>query len=125
MTIEDIPNRKHKNIMPCIERVRKLYKHRGFRVRFLLTDNEFEGMREMLSDVRIKLNTTVKNEHVPQVERGIRVLEERGRASLASLPFKIIPRILQRDLIKREVTWINMFPRKGGISQKLSPRTRF
>jgi hypothetical protein len=30
MTIEDIPNQKQKNILPCIDQVRKLYKCQGF-----------------------------------------------------------------------------------------------
>jgi hypothetical protein len=73
--------------------------------------------------MRIKLNTTEKDEHVAQVERGICMIKECSRSSKALLSFKIIPRILQRELIKREVAWINMFPQKGGISQTMSPRT--
>jgi hypothetical protein len=48
-----------------------------------------------LQEMRIKLNTTAKDEHVPQVERGIRMIKERSRSSKALLPFTIIPRILQ------------------------------
>jgi hypothetical protein len=39
----------------------------------------------------INLNTTAASEHVPNVERQIRVLKERARALRSTLPFKVIP----------------------------------
>jgi hypothetical protein len=123
MTLEEIPNCKHKNILPCVDRVRKLYKCRGFRVRHIMTDNKFACMQSQLQGMRIRLNTASRDKHVPQIERGICVIKERARCEMASLPYKALPRIIQRELVKKAVTWINMFPCKGSISNTLSPRT--
>lgn len=44
-TVEALPSRKNKVIMPALKAVKRLYALRGFRVKFGLVDNEFEPMR--------------------------------------------------------------------------------
>ena len=86
-------------------------------------DGQFEPLRGDLAEMGIQLNTISNDEHVPEIERQIRTLKERTRAIYCTLPFRKIPRRLIIEMIYAANYWLNMFPRKGGISQTMSPRT--
>ncbi len=55
----------------------------------VLMDNEFEKLRNLVPILVI--NTTAAKEHVPEVEHKIRLIKERGRGILNTLPFKKMP----------------------------------
>jgi hypothetical protein len=42
----------------------------------------------------LTINTTAAKEHVPEVERKIRLIKERRRGILNTLPFKKMPRLM-------------------------------
>jgi hypothetical protein len=44
-------------------------------------------LREDIEDYGIKANIVAKEEHVPEVERQIRVIKERARAIVQTLPY--------------------------------------
>jgi hypothetical protein len=67
------------------------------------------------------VNTTAAKEHVPEVERKIRLIKERRRGILNTLPFKRMPRLVQIELVYHVVLWLNAFPAKSGVSDTLSP----
>ena len=102
--------------------VRDIYAARGFEVKYMLMDGEFVPMKHDLASAGIVLNTTTANEHVPRIERQIRVIKERVRATRHTLPFKVIPLTMLIGMIYTSVLWINAFPPKGGVSPNLSPR---
>ena len=122
-TVENIANRKLPTIYTSIEKVVHIYRARGFRVHFVLSDNEFKGLRADILRLKIYLNCAAANEHVPEIERAIRVIKERVRASISSLPFCILPKRFKKEMVIHLVTCLNMFPRRGGVSNHLSPRT--
>ena len=121
-TTEFLPNRKIKNILKATEHVKALYTSRGFQVKTLLMDGEFVPLRQPVADLSIALNVTSANEHVPQIERQIRVIKERVRATRHSLPFHTIPAQMLIELVCFSTMWINAFPPKGGVSANISPR---
>ena len=96
-----------------------LYARRGFQVGTVLMDNEFEKLRNLVPILAI--NTTAAKEHVPEVERKIRLIKERGRGILNTLPFKKMPRLMLIELIYHVVLWLNAFPANSGMSETLSP----
>jgi hypothetical protein len=53
----------------------------------ILADDEFKMLREDIEDYGIKANIVAKEEHVPEVERQIRVIKERARAIVQTLPY--------------------------------------
>jgi hypothetical protein len=59
---------------------------------------------------------------LPEVERKIRLIKERGRGNLNTLPFKRMPRLMLIELVYHVVLWLNAFPAKSGVSETLSPR---
>ena len=121
-TTELLASRKIKNIHEAISHVKALHDSRGFKIETILMDGEFAPLRNDLASLRIKLNVTAANEHVPQIERQIRVVKERVRAIRHSLPFKYIPMLMLVELVYFSTMWINAFPPKGGVSKNVSPR---
>ncbi len=86
----------------------------------VLMDNEFEKLRNLVPILVV--NTTAAKEHVPEVERKIRLIKEWGRGILNTLPFKQMPRLMLIELVYQVVLWLNAFPAKSGVSETLSPR---
>jgi len=120
ITCEFLPSRTAKSLASKIDLIRHLYARGGFMVGTILMDNEFEKLRPLIPGINI--NTTAAKEHVPEIERRIRVIKERGRALLNTLPFTKMPQIILIELIYHVVLWLNAFPSKSGISETLSPR---
>jgi hypothetical protein len=69
------------------------------------------------------LNLASTNQHVPEIERRIRVVKECCRATRHSLPFERIPKLLTIHIVLNAVKLLNFFPTKGGISDTYSPKT--
>ena len=101
----------------------KIYSARGFNVRTAKMDNEFSHMEEDFKDLGLQLQTVAADAHVPKIERQIRVIKERVRATRHTLPFKVLPLLMLVELVYHSVMWLNAFPPKGGVSEILSPRT--
>ena len=60
-------DRKKKAKLSDLTVVCKLYGARGFTVKVINADNEFECLREDLMALGITLNVTAANEHVPEI----------------------------------------------------------
>jgi len=71
----------------------------------------------------INLNTTARDEHVPEIERYIRTIKERIRATTNTLPFEQLPHHLIVEIAYNTVFWLKCFTHKEGIHNTLSPRT--
>ena len=63
----------------------------------VLMDNEFEKLQNLVPILTI--NTTAEKEHVPEVERKIWLIKERGRGILNTLQFKKMPRLMLIELV--------------------------
>ena len=87
----------------------------------VLMDNAFEKLQNLVPSILV-INTTASKEYVPEVERKIRLIKERGRGILNTLPFKKIPRLMQIELVYHVVLWLNTFPANSGVSKTFSPR---
>ena len=104
-----------------IRAIHQIYLHRGFRIRSAFMDGQFEPLRGNLAELGILLNTVSIDEHVPEIERQIHTVKERTHAIYCALPFKKMPRRLIIEMVYAANYWLNMFPRKGGVSKTLSP----
>ena len=121
-TVENIPNRDPTTLVKCIANVQKIYELRGFTIRHIIADGEFEHIRGPISGLHMALNTTSNDEHVPDIERHIRTIKERVRATYNMLPFKKLPDRLVIEMVYASNFWLNCFPPENGISDTLSPR---
>jgi Reverse transcriptase (RNA-dependent DNA polymerase) len=122
-TTEHIQSRKLQQLVQAFRNTKAIYTARGFNVHTALMDGEFAPLRHYLAEHQVQLNLTSANEHVPRIERQIRVIKERVRATRHTLPFKVIPLLMLVDLVYTTTLWINAFPPKGGVSTNLSPRS--
>jgi hypothetical protein len=120
VTIEYLPSRTAKRLAIALERVLKVYAKGGFAVQTMMMDMEFEKLVDFLPTVAI--NTTAAREHVGEIERKIRVIKERARGTINTLPYLQLPRLMVIELMHFCVMWMNSFPVKSGISEKWSPR---
>jgi hypothetical protein len=120
-TVEYLIGRKQNHLVNSIRKIINLCKQRGFAIETALIDREFECLRGDLPE--INLNTTAASEHVPDIERQIRVLKERPRAIRSTIPFKAIPGKIIIELVYYSAFWLNAFPRSSGVSAFYSPRT--
>jgi hypothetical protein len=112
-TAEHILNRKIQQLVQATKHVQAVYSARGFRAKYMLMYGKFIPLKHELASAGIILNTTSANEHVHKIERQIRVIKERVRATRHILPFQMIPLIMLIDLIYSSVLWINAFPPKA------------
>ena len=108
--------------MDSTHKVRALYYARGFKLTNANLDGEFIPMRHHLQEMGIIGNFATRSEHVPEIERQIRVLKERARACRHTPPFKYLLRLIVIEMMNNCALWLNVFPPKGGIST-ISPRT--
>jgi len=83
-------------------------------------DMEFQPLQDMMPNVVV--NTTAADEHVAEIERRIRVVKERARATINTLPYPKLPKRMVVKLMYFVTMWLNSFPVNGGISKKWSPR---
>ena len=110
-------------VLESLRRIKQLYALRGFTVRQINGDPEFEPLRDGLNGESIRLETVAEDEHVPEVERYIRIIKERVRATWNTLPFKRLPTRMVIELVTGAVLWLNIFPPNGGSNIAISPRT--
>ena len=122
-TAELIKNEKVSTIMVAIKQVVEAYKARGFQIRHILADGQFEHARKHIEQTGIILNITSHDERVPEIERYIRTVKERVWAIVNTLPFEQYPNRLIVETVYNAVFWLNCFPHKDGIHPTLSPRT--
>ena len=120
LTAEFTASRTAKRLAGCIKNVLRIYHRSGCHVSTLLMDNEFEKLVEHLPTVVV--NLTAAREHVPEIERRIRLIKERGRGIKNTLPFKKLPKLILVEMVNFVVMWLNNFASKSGISETLSPR---
>ena len=76
----------------------------------------------MLDDEwNVDVNFANPGNHVPDIERGNRTLEERFRVQFYRLPFEALPRVMVRYLPLRITKNRSLFLKKEGISKYFSP----
>ena len=62
-----------------------------------MMDIEFEKLKELLP--KVALNTTAAREHVGEIEQKIRVIKERARGTINTLPYKKLPKLMVIELL--------------------------
>ncbi len=119
VTIEYLPSRTAKHLVHTLRRVFRVYGTGGYGIQMTLMDIEFEKLKPMLPE--IALNTTAAREHEGMVEKKIRVLKERARGTFNTLPYLKLPKVMVIKLMHFCAMWINSFPVRLGISEKMEP----
>ncbi len=95
--IKYLPSRTAKHLVHTLQRVFRIYGTARFIVQVAVMDMEFEKLRDMLPNVT--LNTTAAREHVGEIEWKIRVIKERGRGTINTLPYETISKLMVIELM--------------------------
>ncbi len=77
-------------------------------VRTTMMDMEFDKLKNLLAC--IAFNTTAASEHVGEIKQKIRVIKERARGTINTLPYKKLPRLMVIELLQFCVMWMNSLP---------------
>jgi hypothetical protein len=120
-TIEFVSSLEHSTLSTAVQRIINVYTTRGFTITWILTDRAFEHLRPVLERLNVHLNTTSANEHVPEVERFIRVIKERVRGFVTTYPVSNLPNVMKIHLLQHTVQMLNLTIQPNGVSDILSP----
>jgi len=78
-----------------------------------LGDNEFEAIRGDMATLGVAVNITAREEHVPEIERQHRVIKERARAVIQTLPYRSVPKKMRIALIEKGNILAEQHPKDG------------
>jgi hypothetical protein len=101
--------------------MQNVYVKRGFLIKIVEVDGQFEPLQGALAEMGITLNKCSREEHVPVAERRICTLKERCRCICTTLPFKKLPGMLVVQMVSTCNFWLNIFPPKDGVSRDINP----
>ena len=122
MTVEMVKNQKQATLMVALKQILSIYQKGGIKVVDTLADNQFECVRGEISKLGACLNIASTDEHVPEIERCIRTINERVCSIYNSLAFKKMPIRLIAEMNYTSMYWLNSFPSWDVVSNTLSPK---
>ncbi len=97
VTIKHLPSQTAKCLVHTLKQVLRIYGSTGFVVQTAMMDMEFEKLKNLLPHVA--LNTTAAKKHVCEIEQKIRVIKERARGTINTLPYKKLPKLMVIELL--------------------------
>jgi hypothetical protein len=97
----------------------KVYTRGGFVVQTMMMDMEFEKLVNLLPNVTI--NTTAAMKHVGEIERKIRVIKERARGTMNTLPYPKLSRLMTIELMHFLHHVDERFSSEVGCLRKMEP----
>ncbi len=120
--ITHLSSRKALTIFDALKSMCSYFLQQGFQIFFIKGDGEFALLEAWMATVygAPKLNLASANKHVP--EQKIRVIKEQVRAVIYSIPFNSLPARMLVHAVLFMTKQLNLFPVKGGLSSKLSPK---
>jgi hypothetical protein len=123
--VNHLADRTVPQICNAFKEMYQYYLQRGFHIKTVHADGEFAPIKPLIEFMPggPMVNLASTNEHVPEIERRIRVVKERCRATRHSLPYEIIPKLTTIHIVLNVVKLLNLSPTKGGVSDTLSPKT--
>ena len=123
LTVQGGATRTKGAIIEGIKQVIGTYHSRGFRVRTIHGDGEFDmdDLREAISPIDLEI--TGRDEHDGPIERSVRTVKERSRCVCHSIPYRWYTKLMITSMVENVIHWLNAFPFRSGISQTMGPST--
>ena len=81
-------------------------------------DNSFEKVCKALIPVHVEI--LCADEHEGHTERLVRTVKERTRCDFSNMTYKKCPKLMVMSSLEANITCLNVFPKKNGISNTLS-----
>jgi hypothetical protein len=126
-TVNHLADRTVPQIFKAFKEIYQYYLHRGFRITMVHADKVFVPLTTLIESIPggPMANLASSNEHVPEMERQIRVVKERCQATRHSLTFQHLPKLLMIHIVFHAVKLLNFFPTKGGILDIISKKKHY
>jgi hypothetical protein len=122
--VNHLPDSTVPQIFKAFKEMYQCYLQRCFHIKTIHADGEFTPLKPLIESMPggHMINLASAKEHVPEIERRIRVVKERCRATRHSLPFERIPKLMTIHIVLNVVKMLSFFSTKGGVSDTLSPK---
>jgi hypothetical protein len=117
-TVENLLNCQTTTVATALNKVRMIYRRRGFKMAISHADPKFAPLQDTFGD--ISFNLCSQDEHVPKIERYICTIKDRTRSGYNSLPFERILHLMVIQLVCNSVFWLNAFLHTDGVLETLS-----
>ena len=114
-------NRNKQTQLDVLNKVFDIYENRGFEITSLITDIEFECIRNDIG--QIELQTVPADDHVGDIEVSVKLVKEDLRCTVQGLPYKRYPKLMIIEMVADVLRKRNQFPANDGVSDKISPLT--
>jgi hypothetical protein len=123
--INHLADRTVPQIFKAFKEIYQYYLRCGFRITVVHADGEFAPLKPLIESIQVGpvVKLAITNEHVPKIERPIRVGKERCWVTRHSLPFEQIPKIMTLHIVLNVVKLLYFFSTKDEVSETLSPKT--
>ena len=95
------------------------FSNRGISIAGIHGDNEFEKIKQLVAPIPVEC--CGREEHVPDIERGIRTLKEWSRCTTSTLPYSKIPGLMVDANLQDKITWLNQFCPHNYFSTTIGP----
>ena len=92
---------------------------RKINIEMIAGDNEFEAVHKASIPVHVEILGADK--HEVHVERIIRTVKESTICNIQNIPYNNCPKLMVVSYLESNITCMNVFPKKSGISKTLSP----
>jgi hypothetical protein len=125
LAVKNLADRTVPQIFKTFKEIYQYYLQHGFHITAVHANGEFALLKTLIESMpgAPMVNLASANEHIPKIERRIRVAKERYQATRHSLPFHKIPKLMTIHIVLNVVKLLIFFPTKGGVSDTLSPKT--
>ena len=120
-TATPVPNRKQATISDELRAVIALYAHRGFTVRDVHGDHEFECVRDDFAPLHFEI--VAADSHFGEIERSNRTVLEHVRACTHGLLFRRLPKLLITSIVADVIRCLNILLATNGVSPSISPES--
>ena len=120
-SVQSLETRKTTEIAKGMSIVKRKYEKRGFKIMRWHADSEFNNpnITEVLEPGLLEVYPN--KEHVGFIERSIREIKERARATCQNLPYRRLTKLMTKELIFGIVTALNTFANENDINSCVSP----
>ena len=108
------------SIVTKLKEIYKIYNSRGFKTVEVHANKEFEKTETYLPPVRLRICGV--DEHVPKIEWSVKTQKNDNHAVCYTIPYKCIPHVMIRELVKQGNEFLNSFRTKFSVSDELSPQ---
>jgi hypothetical protein len=126
ISVRYLLDKSAKELQKAIDQTTSMYTLQKFTVVAILIDGEsgIYALKSYVENQGVRDNPASKSEHIPEIERAIRLIKERVRIIWNGLPYKLC-NVLVVHLVRYCVAMINLCPKSNSTSTVMSPKEIF